>query len=227
MKINIKPIEEEVMVDPNKVIMSKTNYKGIIEYANDYFSEICGYSKEELIGKPHNIIRHPDMPKVVFKIMWEKLHKGENLYAIVKNLTKEGKYYWVVTKFETSFYKDNTIISHYARRKAVPIQTRETIENIYALILEIEKYDVKLAESTFHETLEKYGLTYDTFFLEVAGMTESEVNDYFKSKNQNINIKSEDIIEEIENNQNNNFLGNNKDLINAIKLFKKSNHSNE
>ena len=167
MAINkdVKPIDNEILVDPNKVIISKTDRKGIIEYANDYFVEISGYSKEELKGKAHNIIRHPDMPKIIFKIMWDKLHAGDNLYAIVKNMTKDGSFYWVVTKFETSYDKNGTIIAHYARRKAVPIEVRETTESIYEVILKIEKHDVDQAEKALYEILEKYGLTYDTLFL--------------------------------------------------------------
>ncbi|MEJ2500674.1 MAG: PAS domain S-box protein, partial [Campylobacterales bacterium] len=61
-----QPVDEEIKLDPKKYIVSKTDPKGIIEYGNDYFVEISGYKESELIGQPHNIIRHPDMPKVVF-----------------------------------------------------------------------------------------------------------------------------------------------------------------
>jgi PAS domain S-box-containing protein len=192
------PIDNEIFIVPNKVIMSKTNYKGIIQYVNDYFIEVCGYNQDELIGKPHNIIRHPEMPKVVFKIMWEKLHRGENLYAVVKNLTKDGSFYWVVTKFETTFDDDGNVISHYARRKAVPLKIKQTAETIYKTIRAIEEHDVDLAEKTFHETLEKYGLTYDEFFLEVAEMNETEIHNYFQSSELNTNTTHEDTILEIE-----------------------------
>jgi PAS domain S-box-containing protein len=192
------PIDNEIFIIPNKVIMSKTNYKGIIQYANDYFMEVCGYFQDELIGKPHNIIRHPDMPKVVFKIMWEKLHRGENLYAIVKNLTKDGSFYWVVTKFETTFDDDGNIVSHYARRKAVPLKIKQTAETIYKTIRAIEEYDVDLAEKTFYETLDEFGLTYDEFFLELAGMNETEIHNYFQSSELNTNTTHEDTILEIE-----------------------------
>ena len=144
------PNNNEVIISPNKVIMSKTNYKGVIQYANDYFLEVCQYQDTEIIGKPHNIIRHPDMPKIIFKVMWEKLHKGENLYAVVKNLTKNGDFYWVVTKFETTYDENGNILAHYARRKAVPKKVRETVENIYKTILAIEKHDKNLAEETFY-----------------------------------------------------------------------------
>jgi len=197
-KLKTPPTDNEIFITPNKVIMSKTDYKGIIQYANDYFMEVCGFSQEELIGKPHNIIRHPDMPKVVFKIMWEKLHKGENLYAVVKNLTKDGSFYWVVTKFETTFDDDGNILSHYARRKAVPLKIKQTAETIYKTIRAIENYDVDLAEKTFYETLEKHGLTYDEFFLEVADMNEKEIHNYFQSSELNTNVTHEDTIIEIE-----------------------------
>ncbi|MEJ2469266.1 MAG: PAS domain S-box protein, partial [Campylobacterales bacterium] len=67
-----QPVDEEIKLDPKKYIVSKTDPKGIIEYGNDYFVEISGYKESELIGQPHNIIRHPDMPKVVFKLMWDR-----------------------------------------------------------------------------------------------------------------------------------------------------------
>ena len=193
------PIDKEIIISPDKVIMSKTDPKGIIQYINNYFIEICQYKEDELLGKAHNIIRHPDMPKIIFKIMWEKLHKGENLFAVVKNLSKDGSFYWVVTKFETTYDKNGTILAHYARRKAVPTKVRETAEEIYKKIIAIEKYDVELAEKTFYDVLESNGLTYDEFFLEIAEMTRQEVDDYFLSTKFNTNISNEDIIIEIDN----------------------------
>ncbi|MCF6350708.1 MAG: PAS domain-containing protein [Flavobacteriaceae bacterium] len=223
------PKNNEIIIDPKKVIMSKTNYKGLIEFANEYFTETSGYSKYELIGKAHNIVRHPDMPKVVFKMMWDKLRKGENLYAIIKNLAKDGSFYWVVTKFETTFDSGGNILSHYARRKAVPTKVVENAESIYKMILTIEKYDPKLAEETFIEILENQKLTYDDFFLEVAGMSEVEVYDYFQDNELNINTTSKDIITEIDTKEKiqkktmNSFLGSSfeLELKEALKLFRK------
>ena len=190
------PTNIEIVLDPKKVIISKTDKKGVIQYANDYFIEISGYSEEELLHKPHNIIRHPDMPKVVFKILWEKLHKGENIYAVIKNFTKNGDFYWVVTKFETGYDENGNIISHTARRKTVPENVKQIADSIYKTIIAIEKIDPKLAEESFYETLEKYQLTYDDFFLELSGMSEEEVSHYFLDEKQNINARREDIIEE-------------------------------
>ena len=195
----ITPNNNEIILDPSKVIMSKTNSKGIIQYANNYFIEVSQYEEYELIGKPHNIIRHPDMPKIIFKVMWRKLHKGENLFTIVKNLTKNGDFYWAVTKFETTYDKDGSIMAHYARRKAVPTKAREITEDIYKMILAIEKHDEKLAEETFYEVLKNHNLTYDELFLEITGMSEQEVFDYFQNTKNNINTSTEDTILEIEN----------------------------
>ena len=136
------------------------------------------------------------MPKVVFKILWEKLHKGDNIYAVIKNLTKNGDFYWVVTKFETSYDENGNIVSHTARRKTVPEKVKEIANSIYKTIVAIEKIDPKLAEESFYETLEKYQLTYDDFFLELSGMTEEEVTRYFLDKEQNINATNENITEE-------------------------------
>ncbi len=182
------PTNKEIILDPKKVIISKTDKKGVIQYANNYFVEISGYSEAELLYKPHNIIRHPDMPKVVFKILWEKLHKGENIYAVIKNLTKKGDFYWVVTKFETNYNENGNIVSHTARRKKVPEKVKQIANSIYKTIVSIEKIDTKLAEKSFYETLEKYNLTYDDFFLELSEMTEEEVASYFFDEKQNINV---------------------------------------
>ena len=104
-------VDKEVTWDKTKVIMSKTDAFGTIEYANEVFVDVCGYEDYELMGQPHSIIRHPDMPKVIFKVLWEKLKNGENFHAIVKNLAKSGRYYWVITDFEISKNVDRNVFS--------------------------------------------------------------------------------------------------------------------
>lgn len=113
-------IDEEVKWDKTKTIVSKTDVYGTILYANSVFSETCEYNTIELVGEPHNIIRHPDMPKVAFKVLWDALKKGENFHAIVKNLTRTGRYYWVITDFTIDKDDTGAITGYTARRKAVP-----------------------------------------------------------------------------------------------------------
>jgi PAS domain S-box-containing protein len=88
-------IGNEKILDDTSLLVSETDAKGKIIYANDLFLELAEYSLEEMVGKPHNIIRHPDMPKIAFKELWETIQKGEVWQGFVKNNTKSGKFYWV------------------------------------------------------------------------------------------------------------------------------------
>ena len=102
-----------------KPIISKTDLKGNITYANKAFTLLSGYSKDELIGKPHNIIRHPDMPKKIFKEMWDTIQKGKEFHGFIKNLRKDGKYYWTEAFVEPIFDDDGNITGYMAARKEV------------------------------------------------------------------------------------------------------------
>ncbi len=134
------PIDEEIQLDPKRYIVSETDAKGKITYANDYFMEVSGYTQEELIGKPHSIVRHPDMPKVVFKLLWETIKQGKNINAVVKNLAKDGRYYWIFTEFEIRKDTDTgEIIGYHASRKTISKHVIEIIADLYAKLLEIEK----------------------------------------------------------------------------------------
>ncbi len=135
----ITPIDKEVSWDKSQVIMSKTNEFGTIEYANEVFVDVSGYEDYELMGQPHNMIRHPDMPKVIFKVLWENLKKGNNFHAIVKNLAKSGRYYWVVTDFEIGKDENGVIVNYFGRRRAVPQEVISLhIEPLYKKLLQIE-----------------------------------------------------------------------------------------
>lgn len=167
------PINEQIQLSTKKYIVSKTDAKGIIEYGNDYFVEISGYTESELIGKPHNIIRHPDMPRVVFKMMWDRINRGKNIMAVVKNMAKDGRYYWVVTEFEPKIDPiSNDIISHTAFRKAAPQKAIDTMEPIYQKLLEIEKDGgMEASEKYLRGFFEEKRTTYDEFMDGVIGNT--------------------------------------------------------
>ncbi len=144
------PINEEIVLDPKRYIVSETDEKGKITFCNDYFMEVSGYSKEELIGKPHSIVRHPDMPKVVFKLLWETISAGKNINALVKNLAKDGRYYWIFTEFEIRRDTDTgKIIGYHAARKSISKHVIEIINDLYKKLLEIEKNDSIDAAQTY------------------------------------------------------------------------------
>jgi PAS domain S-box-containing protein len=160
-----EPIDNEIKLNPKRYIVSKTDAKGIIEYGNDYFVEISGYTESELIGKPHSIVRHPDMPKIVFKLMWDRIKSAKNIMAIVKNLAKDGSYYWVITEFEPKVDPlTNKVISHTAFRKAAPQKAIDAIEPIYKKLLEVEKDGgIEASEKYLRTYLEERDVTYDDF----------------------------------------------------------------
>ncbi|EDZ61534.1 putative PAS/PAC sensor protein [Sulfurimonas gotlandica GD1] len=136
------PLNVEIVLDPKRYIVSETDAKGKITYCNDYFMEVSGYNEEELIGAPHNIVRHPDMPKVVFKLLWETISAGKNINAVVKNLAKDGRYYWIFTEFEIRKDTDTgAVIGYHASRKTISKHVIEIISELYAELLEIENKD--------------------------------------------------------------------------------------
>lgn len=131
-------IEDEYLVEGN-VIISETDLKGIITYANRRFCEISGYSAEELVGRPHNIIRHPDMPKAAFESMWKSIEAGEIWRGIVKNLRKDGRYYWVATEIAPIKDEDGVITGYMAARKAAGREDIKEAAALYKTMLEKER----------------------------------------------------------------------------------------
>jgi len=91
----MQTIGDEIVLEETTILVSETDAKGVIVYADDAFVSISGYGLEELIGKSHNIIRHPDMPKTAFKQMWQTIQKGDVWQGFVKNRTKNNQFYWV------------------------------------------------------------------------------------------------------------------------------------
>ena len=183
------PIDKEVSWDKTQVIMSKTNSKGIIEYANEVFIDVCGYEDYELMSQPHSIIRHPDMPKVIFKVLWENLKSGKNFYAVVKNLAKSGRYYWVVTDFEISKDKNGETTHYFGRRKAVPQDViTKHIEPLYKRLLQIESVSgIEASEKYLIGFLEEKNRTYVEYVKEC-------ILDYEQSQNaqKRVELKEEE-----------------------------------
>lgn len=181
-------LNEEIKWDKTKTIVSKTDTYGSILYTNDAFCETSEYKKVELIGEPHNIIRHPDMPKVTFKVLWQALKKGENFHVIVKNLTKTGKYYWVITDFTIDKTPEGEIKGYTARRKAVPDSVVEKIAPFYQTLLEIEQQKGEKASELYFEAYlnEEIGKNYNDF---VVDLFEDELKKQQPEKEKGLKIK--------------------------------------
>ena len=158
------PNAKELTFEDNEFIVSKTDLKGKITYGNELFIRISGYGENELLGAPHNILRHPDMPKTVFWKLWDEIQKGHEVFAYVKNLTKDGSFYWVYAQVTPSFDKDNKIIGyHSVRRKPKSEQIRQ-IEGIYRQLLDAEKSGgLSAGQERLSRLLAQEGKQYDEF----------------------------------------------------------------
>ncbi len=133
----IKVIDEEFFFE-GRVIISETDTEGIITFANRKFSEISGYEYGELTGKPHNIIRHPDMPRAAFKKMWDTVKSGQMWHGLVKNLRKDGLYYWVETEITPVKDENGDITGYIAARKPAARKNIEETALLYKSMIESE-----------------------------------------------------------------------------------------
>lgn len=131
-------IDEEHIFE-GRAIISETDTKGVITYANRKFCEIAGYTAAELKGQPHNIIRHPDMPKAAFAQMWETIQSGQSWHGIVKNLRKDGLYYWVETEITPVRDDEGEITGYIAARKPASRKNIDEVTQLYKTMLEKEK----------------------------------------------------------------------------------------
>ena len=157
-------LNSEILLDKDKVLLSITDTKGVITYCNEDFVTVSGYQEWELAGVAHNIVRHPDMPKFIFKFMWQRIQNKDNIIAIVKNLAKSGKYYWVMTDFVVLEDNLGNITGYKAYRKPAPRKAIETIAPIYEKLCKIENArGVSAAESFFIGYLDSLNVTYDDF----------------------------------------------------------------
>lgn len=120
-------------------IVSKTNAKGIITYGNPIFIEFSGYTETELLGTQHNIIRHPDMPRSAFKLVWDTISAGQEFFGYVKNMAKDGSYYWVFTHITPDYDRQGKIIGYTSVRRCPKRGAVAKVEPVYRAMLEAEK----------------------------------------------------------------------------------------
>ncbi|MBU0719955.1 PAS domain S-box protein [bacterium] len=156
-------MEKEILINDKQMIVSQTDAGGRITYVNDVFCSIAGYKRDELMGKNHNIIRHPDVPRAVFKLLWDTLHSGQAIYAFVKNRVKNGDYYWVKA-YVKPIMKNGILDYAVSYRKPVDDFAKETVGQIYASLVEYEKtHTVEESFNLLLEFLRERNLTYEQF----------------------------------------------------------------
>lgn len=161
---------KERFFDKEDIIVSKTDLKGRIVYANQIFMKIADYTEKEVLGAPHSILRHPEMPRCVFKLLWDHVQAGKEIFAYVVNRTKHGDHYWVLAHVTPSYNAAGAIDGYHSNRR-VPNKTvvNETIIPLYKMLLAEEnkhsnsKQGMNASHDMLMKILQEKGVAYDQF----------------------------------------------------------------
>lgn len=172
MKRLIVPTAIERVMREEDFIVSMTDLKGRITYGNRIFIEFSGYTENELIGTQHNIIRHPDMPRAVFKLLWDQIQAGRECFAYVKNMSKDGGFYWVFANVTPTFDPQGKITGYLSVRRKPKMSGIQVVTGLYAAMLEEEKRAgaanaIAASTALLVNVLTEKGLSYDELVLAI------------------------------------------------------------
>jgi PAS domain S-box-containing protein len=165
----VKPTGKEQFFGENELIVSKTDARGIITYANQTFQQVSGYTEKELLGQPHNIIRHPDMPQCIFRFLWDTIQAGKEIFAFVVNQCKNGDHYWVLAHVTPTFDASGKISGYHSNRRVPDRQAIDKNQPVYAALLAEERrhpnseLGIKAALGMLGQYLADQGMEYDEF----------------------------------------------------------------
>lgn len=173
----IQPTGREISFGEDEIIVSKTDPRGVITYVNAVFMRISGYTEAELLGQPHNLIRHPAMPRCVFKLLWDRIKEGREIFAYVLNLAKNGDGYWVFAHVTPSHDSSGQLVGYHSNRRAPCGGTLDKVRPLYAALLAEEgrhaTKDAGLRASTalLESTLASSEMSYDEFVFSLSPQT--------------------------------------------------------
>jgi PAS domain S-box-containing protein len=169
MVIRPQPTQHEKVLAEDDFIVSKTDLKGLITYGNRIFIQMSGYSEQELLGAPHNILRHPDMPRAVFKLLWDTIQAKQEICAYVKNLAKDGSFYWVFANVTPSLDSSGNLVGYHSVRRKPRTEAIQSASGLYRAMSEAERRagdgqaGMKASTALLLQTLEQKGMSYDEF----------------------------------------------------------------
>jgi PAS domain S-box-containing protein len=156
----------EIYMKTGDLIVSKTDLAGKIIYGNKTFVDISGYSESELIGAPHSILRHQDMPKAVFKLLWDSLKTKKEVFAYVKNKTKQGSSYWVFANVTCTLCENGSVKDYHSARIPPNINGLAAIKSLYRELLTVElTQGVSASEKMLTTKIKDAGVSYNDFVL--------------------------------------------------------------
>ena len=171
---NVVPTGVERTFGDDEIIVSKTDAKGRLTYANSVFLRVSAYAEADVIGQPHSLIRHPEMPRTIFKLMWETIQSGREIFAYVNNLAADGAYYWVFAHVTPSFDSQGSIVGYHSNRRSPDRDAVRQIDALYAALRAEEAThsrpaDAMAASGALLTTeLAARGMTYDEFVWSVS-----------------------------------------------------------
>jgi len=159
--------DKETVLKNGEFIVSKTDLDSKITYGNKYFISISGWEEKELLNKPHNILRHPDMPKVVFKILYEHIKNKKEFFGFIKNLRKDGGFYWVFVNITPSFDSNGKMIGYYSVRRKPKNGFKKIIEPLYETLKNLETQDISKSYDYIKNILKEKNLSFNEFNLNI------------------------------------------------------------
>ena len=156
-------------------IVSKADLKGRITYSNKVFAEYSGFTESEFMGKQHNIVRHPDMPRCVFKLLWQHIESGQEIFAYVKNLCKDGSFYWVLANVTPSLDDQGRVVGYYSVRRKPNPKAMSVVVPLYKQLLQIEqnagsREAIPASLTYLQNLLKEKGVSYERFILDLQAL---------------------------------------------------------
>jgi PAS domain S-box-containing protein len=173
----IRPTGLERAFAEDEIIVSKTDLKGRLTYVNDVFVRVSAFDEEALIGRPHNVIRHPDMPRALFRLLWETLEARRELFAYIVNLAADGAHYWVLAHVTPTLGASGQAVGYHSNRRTASREALDRVVPLYQELLQVERANGGAQQSTaasvqrLNDRLEEWGLSYDEWVwsLDTAG----------------------------------------------------------
>lgn len=172
MKLQPSGVERHLGIDD--VIVTKTDLKGRITYANDVFCDICAMPEADLVGQPHNVIRHPEMPRAIFHLLWSTVLHGEEIFAYVVNLAADGAHYWVLAHVTPSFDAAGRVVGYHSSRRMADPAVVEQVRPLYRRLLDEEARHTRASDAAeagvrlLQEIVAEQGLDYERFVWELT-----------------------------------------------------------
>jgi PAS domain S-box-containing protein len=174
----VTPTGRAAAFHDHEIIVSKTDLRGVITYANDVFCRVAGYHEREVLGQPHNVIRHPDMPRCVFRLLWDTVQAKREIFAYVLNLARNGDHYWVLAHVTPSYDTAGNHVGYHSNRRVPHADALARVQSLYDQLLAAERAQatpeaaLKASTALLQQTLAAAGVDYSQFVFGLSAHTQ-------------------------------------------------------